>query len=130
VTEPTVDAEVLLTGRQLAERAGISYRQADYWERTGLIGAVVPATGSGSRRLFDETGLRQARAVAMYIDLLDDRGRVTHRRRQVAAAALGEGRFLVVNESGAFATNSPSDVVRPILDGRGPVVVLDLGAGS
>ncbi|MEL4211981.1 MerR family transcriptional regulator [Corynebacterium bovis] len=37
----------------VAQIAGITYRQLDYWTRTGLIAAsITPAAGSGSRRLY------------------------------------------------------------------------------
>ena len=31
---------------------GVSYRQLDYWSRTGLVTASVEASGSGSHRLY------------------------------------------------------------------------------
>ncbi|KPM06491.1 hypothetical protein QR98_0049680 [Sarcoptes scabiei] len=37
----------------VAQIAGITYRQLDYWTRTGLITAsITPAAGSGTRRLY------------------------------------------------------------------------------
>ncbi|RRQ14173.1 MerR family transcriptional regulator [Corynebacterium bovis] len=37
----------------VAQIAGITYRQLDYWTRTGLIAAsITPAAGSGTRRLY------------------------------------------------------------------------------
>lgn len=41
------------SGQTSASAAGISYRQLDYWDRTGLIQpSVRTATGSGSQRLY------------------------------------------------------------------------------
>ena len=46
-----VPAEVGFTGRRTAEIVGISYRQLDYWARTGLVTpSLAEARGSGSRR--------------------------------------------------------------------------------
>lgn len=43
--------------------AGCSYRMLDYWTREGLIVPVQEARGSGSRRLFDLHGVKQAMIV-------------------------------------------------------------------
>lgn len=41
------------TTREAIRLAGITYRQADYWARTGLLRpSVADADGSGSRRLY------------------------------------------------------------------------------
>jgi len=40
------------TSDEACRLAGVSYRQADYWVRLGLIEPMVQATGSGSRRRF------------------------------------------------------------------------------
>ena len=43
-------------GAVACSAAGISYRQLDYWARTGLIEPTVrPAQGSGSQRLYSFT---------------------------------------------------------------------------
>ena len=40
-------------GPQVCGLVGISYRQLDYWARTGLLQpSVVAAKGSGSRRVY------------------------------------------------------------------------------
>jgi DNA-binding transcriptional MerR regulator len=40
-------------GTSAAAAAGISYRQLDYWDRTGLVvPSIQSATGSGSQRLY------------------------------------------------------------------------------
>ncbi|MFC4334280.1 MerR family transcriptional regulator [Salininema proteolyticum] len=40
-------------GRAACRAVGITYRQLDYWARTGLVQpSVRPATGSGSNRLY------------------------------------------------------------------------------
>lgn len=55
----------MLSTRDVARRAGASYRQLDYWIRSGV---VVPdraeARGSGSRRAFSEEQVRVVRLVA------------------------------------------------------------------
>lgn len=50
---------------ELARRARISYRSADYWTRIGLLEPAVPAHGSGSIRLYPETEIAVARALGV-----------------------------------------------------------------
>ena len=50
---PTIDPKIGYRGHPAAAAAGISYRQLDYWDRTGLVQpSVRTATGSGSQRLY------------------------------------------------------------------------------
>jgi hypothetical protein len=39
-------------GPAVADLVGISYRQLDYWDRTGLVRPSYPAQGSGTSRLY------------------------------------------------------------------------------
>ncbi len=50
---PTLDDTVGYRGPVAARAAGITYRQLDYWARTGLVEpGVRSATGSGTQRLY------------------------------------------------------------------------------
>lgn len=50
---PTTDPNLGYRGTSAATAAGISYRQLDYWDRTGLVQpSVRGAAGSGSQRLY------------------------------------------------------------------------------
>ncbi|CAB4602740.1 MAG: MerR family transcriptional regulator [Actinobacteria bacterium] len=50
---PSTDPSVGYRGTSAATAAGISYRQLDYWDRTGLLQpSVRGATGSGTQRLY------------------------------------------------------------------------------
>lgn len=40
----------LLSSEAVCQLTGLSYRQLDYWCRSGVIEATVPARGSGSTR--------------------------------------------------------------------------------
>ncbi len=49
--------------------AGISYRQLDYWARTGLVEPTIrPASGSGSQRLYSFRDILVLRIVKRLID--------------------------------------------------------------
>ena len=57
------------SGKRAAEIAGITYRQLDYWARTGLVGpSLTPACGSGSRRRYSYRDLLELRAVKSLLD--------------------------------------------------------------
>ena len=50
---PSTDPKLGYRGTSAATAAGISYRQLDYWDRTGLVQpSVRGAAGSGSQRLY------------------------------------------------------------------------------
>ncbi len=50
---PSSDPKVGYRGTSAAAACGISYRQLDYWDRTGLVqSSVRGAAGSGSQRLY------------------------------------------------------------------------------
>lgn len=65
----THDDEVGYRGPTACRAAGITYRQLDYWARTGLVEpSVRSATGSGSQRLY---GFRDILALKVVKRLLD-----------------------------------------------------------
>lgn len=53
-----------LTVNEMLDRVGITYRQMDYWLRSGAIHAAVEARGSGTRRQFSEDQIPALRLVA------------------------------------------------------------------
>lgn len=57
------------SGTKAAKIVGISYRQLDYWTRTGLIEpSLAVAEGSGSRRSYSYEDLLQLRMVKTLLD--------------------------------------------------------------
>ena len=57
------------SGTRVAKIVGISYRQLDYWARTGLIQpSLTPAAGSGSRRAYSYRDLLELRVVKSLLD--------------------------------------------------------------
>ena len=66
---PDMDDEVGYRGAVAARAAGITYRQLDYWARTGLVEPTVrSATGSGTQRLY---GFRDILLLKVIKRLLD-----------------------------------------------------------
>ncbi|NHI18450.1 MerR family transcriptional regulator [Phycicoccus endophyticus] len=66
---PELDDEVGYRGPTACKAAGITYRQLDYWARTGLVEPSVRAAGgSGTQRLY---GFRDILALKVVKRLLD-----------------------------------------------------------
>jgi DNA-binding transcriptional MerR regulator len=56
-------------GPTVSQLIGISYRQLDYWARTGLVTpSVRAADGSGSKRLYGFTDLVELRIIKRLLD--------------------------------------------------------------
>ncbi len=57
------------SGTKTASIVGITYRQLDYWTRTGLIRpSLLDAAGSGSRREYSYTNLLELRVIKSLLD--------------------------------------------------------------
>jgi len=74
-------------GPTACKAAGITYRQLDYWARTGLVEPTVrPATGSGTQRLYGFRDILVLRVVKRLLDsgvsLQQIRTAVTHLRER------------------------------------------------
>ena len=55
--------------RRAAKIAGITYRQIDYWARTGLLRpSLVKATGSGSRRVYTYGDVLELKVIKRLLD--------------------------------------------------------------
>jgi DNA-binding transcriptional MerR regulator len=66
---PELDEEAGYRGPTACKAAGITYRQLDYWARTGLVEpSVRPAGGSGTQRLY---GFRDILVLKVVKRLLD-----------------------------------------------------------
>jgi DNA-binding transcriptional MerR regulator len=71
---PTVESEedaseAGFRGPQVCSVVGITYRQLDYWARTGLLHpSITQAKGSGSQRLYSYTDLVQLKVIKRLLD--------------------------------------------------------------
>ena len=64
------DADIGYRGPTACAAAGITYRQLDYWARTGLVEpSVRPAHGSGSQRLYSFRDILVLKVVKRLLDL-------------------------------------------------------------
>jgi DNA-binding transcriptional MerR regulator len=119
--EPTPE-DVGYRGPTACTAAGITYRQLDYWARTGLVEpSVRPASGSGSQRLY---GFRDILALKIVKRLLDTgislqqiRTAVSYLREQ-GASDLAQVTLMSDGVS-VYACTSPDEVVDLLQGGQG-----------
>jgi DNA-binding transcriptional MerR regulator len=84
---PVLDEQVGYRGPTACRAAGITYRQLDYWARTGLVEpSIRPATGSGTQRLYSFRDILVLKVVKRLLDtgvsLQQIRVAVTHLRER------------------------------------------------
>ena len=102
--------------------AGITYRQLDYWARTGLVEpSVRPATGSGTQRLYGFRDILVLKVVKRLLDtgvsLQQIRQAVQHlRERGVDDLA---GITLMSDGASVYECTSPDEVVDLVQGGQG-----------
>jgi len=102
--------------------AGITYRQLDYWARTGLVvPSVRPAAGSGSQRLYSFRDILLLKVVKRLLDtgvsLQNIRLAVTH-LRDAGEADLTDV-TLMSDGTTVYACTSPDEVVDLVQGGQG-----------
>jgi DNA-binding transcriptional MerR regulator len=119
---PAGPEDVGYRGPTACTAAGITYRQLDYWARTGLVEpSVRPASGSGSQRLY---GFRDILALKIVKRLLDTGISLQQIRTAVAylrEQAAGDVAQVTLMSDGAsvYACTSPDEVVDLLQGGQG-----------
>jgi DNA-binding transcriptional MerR regulator len=114
--------EVGYRGTTACLAAGITYRQLDYWARTGLVEpSVRPASGSGSQRLY---GFRDILALKIVKRLLDTGISLQQIRAAVGylhEQGAGDVTQVTLMSDGAsvYACTSPDEVVDLLQGGQG-----------
>lgn len=90
-----------MTSTEVCHRSGVSYRQLDYWRRSGVLSwydTDVLCSGSGSRTTWDENDARVFAVLAAYrltvgmsaMDDLTGLARVAHDHETGFAVRVGE----------------------------------------
>ena len=109
-------------GPTACSAAGITYRQLDYWARTGLVEpSVRPAKGSGSQRLYGFRDILVLRVVKRLLDtgisLQQIRSAVAYLREH-GASDLAQI-TLMSDGASVYACTSPDEVVDLLQGGQG-----------
>jgi DNA-binding transcriptional MerR regulator len=114
--------DVGFRGPTACAAAGITYRQLDYWARTGLVSpSVRPATGSGTQRLY---GFRDVLLLKVIKRLLD--AGISLQQIRTAIAHLSKRGFddltqitLMSDGASVYMCTSPDEVIDLLAGGQG-----------
>ena len=121
VTSPATQ-EIGYRGATACSAAGISYRQLDYWARTGLVEpSVRSATGSGTSRLYGFRDILVLKIVKRLLDagisLQNIRTAVTHLRSRGVTEL--ERINLMSDGASIYECASPDEIVDLLAGGQG-----------
>lgn len=128
--ESNVPEDLGYRGSVACAAAGITYRQLDYWARTGLVEpSIRPAHGSGSQRLYNFRDILVLKVVKRLLDtgvsLQNIRAAVQHLR----AHGMNDLTRITLMSDGAsiFECTSADEVIDLVRGGQG---VFGIGVGS
>jgi DNA-binding transcriptional MerR regulator len=109
-------------GPQVCKLIGITYRQLDYWARTGLVRpSVADAQGSGSRRLYSYRDVLELKVIKQLLDAgvsLQSARRAVECLRGDLGADLAAAK-LVLTGSHSVLAKSNGEVVDLLAGGQG-----------
>ena len=114
--------EIGYRGATACSAAGISYRQLDYWTRTGLVEpSIRTATGSGSARLYGFRDILVLKIVKRLLDagvsLQNIRTAVTHLRERGVTDL--ERITLMSDGASIYECASPDEIIDLLAGGQG-----------
>jgi DNA-binding transcriptional MerR regulator len=121
--EESPPSEILgYRGPTACAAAGITYRQLDYWARTGLVEPTIrPASGSGSHRLYSFRDILLLKVIKRLLDagisLQQIRTAVVHLRER-GARDLAEI-TLMSDGASVYECTSPDEVIDLLQGGQG-----------
>ena len=109
---------------QVCNLVGITYRQLDYWARTGLITpSLQKATGSGSQRMYAFPDIVQLKVVKRLLDagmsLKKIRKAMDILRAELESESPLSDVTLLSDGKTIYAAHSPSEVVDVFRGGQG-----------
>jgi DNA-binding transcriptional MerR regulator len=121
--------DVGYSGPQVCRLVGITYRQLDYWARTGLLTpSLATAKGSGSKRRYDYTDVLEVKVIK---SLLDAGVSLQRARRAVECLRddLGHDLIatsLVLTPTGSVLARSNGEIVDLLKGGQGVFNIVPL----
>ena len=120
--DPAADDEVGYLGKTAMEAAEITYRQLDYWARTGLVvPSVRPAKGSGSQRLYSFRDILVLKTVKRLLDLgisLQNVKAAINKLREMGVEDLSSV-TLISDGASVYTLDSPDELVDLLAGGQG-----------
>lgn len=125
----TEGAEAGYRGPQVCKLVGITYRQLDYWARTGLLRpSISPARGSGTQRRYSYTDLLELKVIKQLL-VAGVALQSARRAIQCLRDNLGEdlaSANLVLASSGSVLARSGEEVVDLLKGGQGVLNIVPL----
>jgi DNA-binding transcriptional MerR regulator len=117
------------SGPQVCGLVGISYRQLDYWARTGLLQpSVAAARGSGSRRVYSYSDVLELKVIKQLLDAgvsLQSARRAVECLRNDLGADLASANLVLTGTSSVLARTN-GEVVDLLAGGQGVFNIVPL----
>lgn len=123
----------MFSSSRTCEIVGITYRQLDYWARTGLFAPTEKANGSGSRRQYSFSDLVNLRVLKK---MLDSGMKLQEVRRATDyLAQTGEdisNADLVMSKDSVFLhdANQPETLIDIVKNGQGVFTIIALSQAA
>jgi DNA-binding transcriptional MerR regulator len=109
-------------GASAAAAAGISYRQLDYWDRTGLVcPSIQGAAGSGSQRLYSFRDILVLKLVKRLLDTGVSLQQIRNAVEQLKASGISDLTNTTLMSDGArvYLCTSQDEVIDLLGQGQG-----------
>lgn len=129
-TSRSAPADQGYSGPQVCKLVGITYRQLDYWARTGLLRpSINDARGSGSKRRYSYHDVVELKVIKQLLDAgisLQSARRAVDCLREDLGTDLAATN-LVLTESRSVLARSDGEVVDLLAGGQGVFNIVPLG---
>lgn len=119
----------MFSSKQTCDIVGITYRQLDYWARTGLFSPTEQAQGSGTRRQYSYLDLVNLRVIKNMLD----NGMNLKEVRRATEYLVSQGEVLasadlVMTQDSVFLhdANNPQGLVDLVRTGQGVFTIVAL----
>jgi DNA-binding transcriptional MerR regulator len=116
-------------GPQVCTLVGITYRQLDYWARTGLLRpSIADARGSGTQRLYSYTDVLELKVIKQLLDAgvsLQRARKAVECLRDGLGADLASANLVLVGPNSVLA-RSDGEVVDLLRGGQGVMNIVPL----
>ncbi|MCB1246191.1 MAG: MerR family transcriptional regulator [Acidimicrobiia bacterium] len=124
MTAASIDTTMGFRSPQVCAIVGITYRQLDYWDRSGLLGpSMQSASGSGTQRLYTFNDIVTLRVVKRLKDagtsLHKIRAAFMHLETEVGPDWRDADITLLSDGSSIYAATSPEQVIDLLKRGQG-----------